>query len=148
MVRLKGLEPTHISVREPKSRMSTNSITGADRKKPRCLGSRVWSGQRGSNSLPPPWQGGALPDELCPRQRLLFYHKILPCQVFFRSLFADPALSAAAKEQEHPIFSGVPAAIFLLRGFLQMRDFLPFPQIAVFLLHPHCRNRLHISDIH
>ena len=28
-MRLKGLEPTHISVREPKSRMSTNSITGA-----------------------------------------------------------------------------------------------------------------------
>ena len=25
-----------------------------------------WSGQRGSNSLPPPWQGGALPDELHP----------------------------------------------------------------------------------
>ena len=23
-----------------------------------------WSGLRGSNSLPPPWQGGALPDEL------------------------------------------------------------------------------------
>ena len=26
-----------------------------------------WSGQRDSNSLPPPWQGGALPDELCPQ---------------------------------------------------------------------------------
>ena len=26
-----------------------------------------WSGQRDSNSLPPPWQGGALPNELCPR---------------------------------------------------------------------------------
>ena len=25
-----------------------------------------WSGRRGSNSLPPPWQGGALPDELHP----------------------------------------------------------------------------------
>ena len=25
-----------------------------------------WSGRRGSNSLPPPWQGGALPDELKP----------------------------------------------------------------------------------
>ncbi len=25
-----------------------------------------WSGQRDSNSLPPPWQGGALPNELCP----------------------------------------------------------------------------------
>ena len=28
----------------------------------------VWSGLRGSNSLPPPWQGGALPDELNPHQ--------------------------------------------------------------------------------
>ena len=26
----------------------------------------VWSGLRDSNSLPPPWQGGALPDELNP----------------------------------------------------------------------------------
>ena len=32
-------------------------------------GNRLWSGQRGSNSLPPPWQGGALPDELCPRTK-------------------------------------------------------------------------------
>ena len=31
-----------------------------------------WSGLRGSNSLPPPWQGGALPDELNPQ--LLFYY--------------------------------------------------------------------------
>ena len=34
-----------------------------------------WSGLRGSNSLPPPWQGGALPDELKPRfsERVLYY---------------------------------------------------------------------------
>ena len=32
----------------------------------RCWEFQSWSGQRGSNSLPPPWQGGALPDELCP----------------------------------------------------------------------------------
>ena len=31
LVRLKGFEPTRISAREPKSRMSTNSITGAYR---------------------------------------------------------------------------------------------------------------------
>ena len=31
----------------------------------------LWSGLRGSNSLPPPWQGGALPDELNP-------HLVLP----------------------------------------------------------------------
>ena len=29
LVRLKGLEPARITAREPKSRMSTNSITGA-----------------------------------------------------------------------------------------------------------------------
>ena len=28
---------------------------------------KKWSGRRGSNSLPPPWQGGALPDELRPQ---------------------------------------------------------------------------------
>ena len=28
-----------------------------------------WSGLRGSNSLPPPWQGGALPDELNPHNK-------------------------------------------------------------------------------
>ena len=26
----------------------------------------MWSGKRGSNSRPPPWQGGALPTELFP----------------------------------------------------------------------------------
>ncbi len=33
----------------------------------RLLFRTIWSGLRGSNSLPPPWQGGALPDELNPR---------------------------------------------------------------------------------
>ena len=28
---------------------------------------REWSGRRGSNPLPPPWQGGALPNELLPQ---------------------------------------------------------------------------------
>ena len=37
---------------------------GRSRKTPANL---LWSGLRGSNSLPPPWQGGALPDELSPR---------------------------------------------------------------------------------
>ena len=31
------------------------------------LSEKMWSGLRGSNSLPPPWQGGALPDELRPQ---------------------------------------------------------------------------------
>ena len=31
-----------------------------------------WSGRRGSNSLPPPWQGGALPDELRPHIRCIY----------------------------------------------------------------------------
>ena len=42
-----------------------------------------WSGLRGSNSLPPPWQGGALPDELSPRNKK-YYSKTSPfCQAFF-----------------------------------------------------------------
>ena len=31
-----------------------------------AMAPKKWSGQRDSNSLPPPWQGGALPNELCP----------------------------------------------------------------------------------
>ena len=37
-----------------------------------CSGLFVWSGRRGSNSLPPPWQGGALPDELRPHIRCVY----------------------------------------------------------------------------
>ena len=33
----------------------------------RCRGVIFWSGRRGSNSLPRPWQGRALPDELRPQ---------------------------------------------------------------------------------
>ena len=36
------------------------------KKKHRSASSFSWSGLRDSNSLPPPWQGGALPDELNP----------------------------------------------------------------------------------
>ena len=38
----------------------------------------IWSGRRGSNSLPPPWQGGALPDELRPHIRCIY-----PCPLPF-----------------------------------------------------------------
>ena len=40
----------------------------------------IWSGQRGSNSLPPPWQGGALPDELCPRNKGYSTRETPACQ--------------------------------------------------------------------
>ena len=43
----------------------------------------VWSGLRGSNSLPPPWQGGALPDELSPRNKWYFIRREAPCQENF-----------------------------------------------------------------
>ena len=37
------------------------------KKKNTHLAMSVWSGLRGSNPPPPPWQGGALPNELNPR---------------------------------------------------------------------------------
>ena len=40
-----------------------------------------WSGRRGSNSLPPPWQGGALPDELRPRAGILIEFVVPPVGV-------------------------------------------------------------------
>ena len=45
-----------------------------------------WSGRRGSNSLPPPWQGGALPDELRPRNDAYYSRPFLICQVKKRFL--------------------------------------------------------------
>ena len=38
---------------------------------PGCSNNK-WSGRRGSNPLPPPWQGGALPDELRPHIRTAY----------------------------------------------------------------------------
>ena len=43
----------------------------------------LWSGLRGSNSLPPPWQGGALPDELSPRNKEYYSKPSSFCQAFF-----------------------------------------------------------------
>ena len=62
------------------NQLSYRAISGAD------ISAPIWSGRRGSNSLPPPWQGGALPDELrphtpcgvpgcCSRRRRLLYRK-------------------------------------------------------------------------
>ena len=41
-------------------------LTLRDRTNTEVITPILWSGLRGSNSLPPPWQGGALPDELNP----------------------------------------------------------------------------------
>ena len=38
------------------------------------MGGDLWSGRRGSNSLPRPWQGRALPDELRPQTAPLLRH--------------------------------------------------------------------------
>ncbi len=56
---------------------------------------QVWSGLRGSNSLPPPWQGGALPDELKPQmpfQRVIKYStRQRQCQGSFPIFYRRPS---------------------------------------------------------
>ena len=42
--------------------------TAFEKKRARFFRARDWSGLRGSNPPPPPWQGGALPNELNPRK--------------------------------------------------------------------------------
>ena len=65
---------------------------------------RIWSGLRGSNSLPPPWQGGALPDELKPltclciavvtSDDIYFTAYMLFCQHIFKTLFSISSICA------------------------------------------------------
>ena len=50
------------------SPVSENSGLGLNEKWARKLRAHEWSGLRGSNPPPPPWQGGALPNELNPRK--------------------------------------------------------------------------------
>ncbi len=53
--------------------LSMTYVTYNKKSRNYCFGTHIpqyaifWSGLRGSNSLPPPWQGGALPDELNPQ---------------------------------------------------------------------------------
>ena len=58
----------------------------------------LWSGLRGSNSLPPPWQGGALPDELNPQYGASGRNRTIDTGIFspllyrlsYRSTNGDP----------------------------------------------------------
>ena len=47
----------------------------------------VWSGLRGSNSLPPPWQGGALPDELNPQKKRTYSLTASPLSCIYITIY-------------------------------------------------------------
>ena len=62
----------------PQTRVSLRSTLGREprfplqQKREWLKAILCWSGKRGSNPPPPPWQGGALPNELFPRITLPF----------------------------------------------------------------------------
>ena len=83
-----------------------------------------WSGLRGSNSLPPPWQGGALPDELSPRNKE-YYSKASPfCQAFFT--FFSIVFSMSFKEPiTAPVLLKMPPTAPQTPALLDTPEFLP-----------------------
>ena len=50
-------------------------------------GNRFWSGLRGSNPLPPPWQGGALPNELHPQDGAFGRNRTADTRIFSPLLY-------------------------------------------------------------
>ena len=50
----------------------------------------VWSGKRGSNSRPPPWQGGALPLSYFRISKQRYYYNILSDIVKLKFNFQPP----------------------------------------------------------
>ena len=85
---------------------------------------KIWSGLRGSNSLPPPWQGGALPDELSPRNKK-YYSKTSPfCQAFFT--FFSIVFSMSFKEPiTAPVLLKMPPTAPQTPALLDTPEFLP-----------------------
>ena len=77
----------------------------------------AWSGRRGSNSLPPPWQGGALPDELLPRL-LYFSDFYIICN---RSLFVKANSRKIFRSFPHREKRGRPAPPSSLLFSLELR---------------------------
>ena len=77
---------------------------------PNRMSCSIWSGLRGSNSLPPPWQGGALPDELSPRNKEYSSRRTTPCQEktedFPKNFCPQPAASAVPSSGKRRVFSG------------------------------------------
>ena len=75
-VRREPLTGSPTRVQSPARRRSLlRSKSAAPKKKDTHVGVFLfWSGRRGSNSLPRPWQGRALPDELRPQTAPLLRH--------------------------------------------------------------------------
>ena len=66
-------------------------------------GVSFWSGRRGSNSLPRPWQGRALPDELRPQTQDRLY--------LSSQRLSTPVFPISAKNSCPPLRAGMPAFI-------------------------------------
>ena len=77
----------------------------------------LWSGQRGSNSLPPPWQGGALPDELCPHIGTASAYLTIPAKIYIPSK-PQTRFHSAEQTEERPRLQrvGVVLALPILPG--------------------------------
>ena len=86
----------------------------------------LWSGLRGSNPPPPPWQGGALPNELNP-QVPIFYNFSAGCRVCVETLI-NPSRDwclRSESNQRHRDFQSLALPTELQRQIIATDAFAP-----------------------
>ncbi len=87
---------SHSATQPRAERKGVKNNKGRQRHAPPSL-SGIWSGQRDSNSRPQPWQGCALPTELCPRGQLAHCMRPAPTVKLAAAAVSPPLYFAATR---------------------------------------------------
>ena len=94
-----------------------------------AMAPKKWSGQRDSNSLPPPWQGGALPNELCPQNGASGRNRTTDTGIF-RPLLYQQSYRGVCTSKTSGNNRARTCAPLLVRQVLSRLSYAPVSQLA------------------